>query len=318
MLLAVAVALLVVTAGCTGVLSDSESADRADQIEKVPGNADVLVHMDMAVLSDSETRQLVEGLDENAADDIEDMDEAFEEFKNETGLDLEELHQVMVFGDTAEEFDEADEMGILLDADWEVETLVEALEEDEDTTYERTEYAGENVLWEPANADEIAEPMYVGLHDGGQIVVGDRAAVTASLDVSYDGADPISGPVRDAFENAPEGHVTFAMTMPEDQADTGEMGMGLASGLQSMSGAYYTDSGDVGVETRLVFEEAQQAEDLKSMYNLVVGQYEQDLDPEAQELLDKLVLEVEDSTLVVTWESDVNELVDLLEDIEDA
>lgn len=315
-LAAVFVAALVLTAGCAGILSSSE--DRSAQADKVPEDTDVMVHFDMGMLTDGDVQYLLEELDEDEAEDVDDADDIYEEFYDETGLDLHDLHQVLVFGTMAEDFEDDDEFGVLLDADWDVETVVAAIEDEEDMELVRTEHQGESVLWEPANPDEHFDPVYVGVHDDDQIVLGDREAVTASLDVSYAGANPAAGDIRDAFDEAPDGHATFAMVFPESEAGTdpigGGFGMGMAEEMKAMSGSFYTSGGSVGVEAHVHFESSDYAEDMAGTLNLMLTEFTGEMDPEEQELVEKLDIDTSGNVLVLSWESDIDEFVDLADE----
>ena len=314
------VALVVLTAGCMGILSDSD--DREDQVEKVPEDADLLVHMDMALLADSETQELLEGLDEEEADEVDDADDIFEEFEAETGLDLAEANQVLIFGSMADDIDDPDfdadeEFGILLDADWDVEDLVETIEAEGEFEFQQTEFAGEEVLWEPTTVPEGEDELYIGVHDDDQIVLGVQSAVEASLAISYDDAEPVSGPVREAFEDAQDGFITFAIGM-DDAAGTGDpmvdQQLAMVDGMTAMSGTYYTTSGSVGVEMRMHFEENEQAEDIEGGINMMLSEFEHQMDPQEQEMLDALDITTEGSALVITWEDSVQNLLELSED----
>ncbi|ELZ11646.1 hypothetical protein C479_06312, partial [Halovivax asiaticus JCM 14624] len=224
MLLVLAVvAMVVASAGCLSMLSDEEqaNADASKQTVKVPAEADMLVNVDMAIFADEETTALLDGLGDGTGSSAAEMEEMYTEFRDETGLDLQDLNQTTMFGMTDTEAATESEFAVLIDADWDTETLIDALNEDAETTLEQTEYAGEDVLWKPANPDAMSDPMYIGEHDDGQYVIGTKAAVTASLDVSYEGAEPVSGTLLETFEDTTEGLITFAMDVPEtgDQGD---------------------------------------------------------------------------------------------------
>lgn len=315
-LLVLAVVSMVTLAGCTGALTNSdEGGDAEPQTDLVPDEAVLVASFDMSLMTDSETQALVEGIDESEAEDVQDIDDVYEEFNNETGLDLTELEGATMFATSAADISESGDAAFILDAEWDAETVVENIGEEEGIDYVQTEYAGEKVLWEPANPDQHYEPMYVGVHDDGQLVVGDRAAVTASLDVTYDGAASLSGDLLEAFENAPDGHVRFAMdaSSMDSGAESGQYGgMAMYDSLETITGAYYTEDGTVGVETRMAFSDAEQAENLEGTINLLLDQYETELEPEQQRLVDDehLTIETEDSSLVITWEAGVDELTE--------
>ncbi|AGB15241.1 hypothetical protein Halru_0614 [Halovivax ruber XH-70] len=306
------VAMVVASAGCLSMLSDEEGADSSKQTAKVPAEADMLVNVDMAIFGDEETTALLDGLGEETDSSAAEMEELYTEFRNETGLDLADLEQTTMFGMTDTEAASESEFAVLIDADWDTETLIDALNEDAETTLEQTEYAGEDVLWKPANPDATSDPVYVGEHDDGQYVIGTKAAVTASLDVSYEGAEPVSGTLLETFEDTTEGLVTFAMDVPET-ADQGDDFGGAAptESVETITGAYTTSDGNASIEIRMAFGDAEQAENLEGTINFMLSQSTSDMTETEQQLVANLDTETDGSTLVVTWDASVDTLIEL-------
>ena len=316
------VALLVVTAGCLGILSSSD--DRSAQADVVPADADFLVHVDMGVLTDGEAQQLFEtASEEDMSEGFDDMDEALAEIEDEFGLDPRAVDNVLVFGSMAADLEYG---GAVVDTSWDVEDVVSAIEADEGIEYELTEHAGQDVLYEPTEVSTLGDPLYVGELEDGQLVFGDEHAVTGALDVSYDGADALSGPVRDAFDDSPSGYVTFAAGTPDElvpgadpMADDDPMaggdpmmggGMGDLGEIEAVAGAIYTSSGNVGIEARAIFSDSSTAGEMAEMIEGVLPMLAMD-DPELAEQLDKLDVSTSGSALVVTFETPVDELFEL-------
>ncbi|WP_254861859.1 hypothetical protein [Halovivax gelatinilyticus] len=300
-LAAVFVAALVLTAGCTGILSSS--ADSQSQVEKVPEGTELMVHLDMAVLTDSTVQEYVEEVDEAEAEDVEDVDELTEEFYAETGLDPTEVDQALFFGSMADSFMGEESFGVILDTSWDAEAFIDVLEDEEGMSYVQTEYHGEAVLWEPADPDEVWDPVYVGVHDDGQLVLGDRDAVTASLDVTYGGENAVSGTVLEAFNDAPDGLVTFAMGMDDaDPTDAPVDEFAMFDGLTAISGSFYTSGSSVGVEAHVHFASSDQADDMAGTINFMLSGMMGDLPPEEQELLDSIDVDSSGNAVVIVWE----------------
>ncbi|MFC4542910.1 DUF1818 family protein [Halosolutus amylolyticus] len=215
LLLVTCVALLVVTAGCAGLVTDEESGDDVDgdPVAQAPANAGTLVHVDAAALADDGGDRLLADL-AAVEGDRTGTGTGVLAFENRTGLDPLAADELLVF-DVAPE-DEAG-VGYVVDGDWTADELVAAIEGTTGVEYDRRTVHDEPVLYEPAaeldgGADDepAGEATFVGVHGDGRYVVGDEAAVRASLDVRYGDADAVSGPVRDAYDDADDAHVTVA------------------------------------------------------------------------------------------------------------
>ncbi|WP_247731061.1 hypothetical protein [Halovivax limisalsi] len=318
-LAAVLVAALALTAGCVGILSDDEGSSQA-QMEKVPDSAEMVMHVDASVVNDQDVRDLMAQSDPEGVDS---MEEGLAAFENQTGLDPDGVDGATIFMpsmSTAPSVSGQGEMGILLDSSWDAETLVESIETEEDVTLERTEYQGESVLWAPADDTQTSSPTYVAEHEDGQLMIGTSAAVKSSLDVTYGDAAALSGPMLDAFEDAPEGHVRFAMTTEGEAFDQG-MGIGGMAGqgsssafmedMTAVAGTFYTDDGTAGFEAHVHFSNADTADNAEGAASLALEEAAANAPSQQQQLIEKLSISADGDTVVVTWESPIDELADL-------
>lgn len=317
-LAALLVAVLALTAGCVGILSDDGSESQA-QMEKVPDSAEMVMHVDAGMLNDQDVRDLVAQTDPEGVDS---MDEAFTAFENETGLDPEAADGATMFMPSVSastSMSGQEEMGILLDSSWDAETLVESIETEEDITLERTDYQGESVLWVPADDTQTSSPTYVAEHDDGQLMIGTAAAVKASLDVTYGDAASLSGSMLDAFEDAPNGHVRFAMTTESDAFEQGAGMGGMAGGSSSafledmtaIAGSFYTDDGTAGFEANVHFSDADTAGNAEGAASLALEEAAANAPAEQQQLFENLSISADGNALIVSFESAIDELEDL-------
>lgn len=309
-----AVVVLALLAGCAGMLSDD-----ADPVEHAPEGSDALVHVDMTMMADEDNQRILEAL-VDADDDLEDQEAIVEEFENETGLDLRESRQFLAFGDLDGGPWESSN-GVIVYSEWETEAVVEAVENETETEYERTAYAGEDVLYEPVEKPTFGEPLYVGVLGDGQFVVGDEESVKGSLDVEYGDAEPVSGHVREAYDDARDGHVTVAVAPPAerisgvDPATSDEIDLESFRRVDAISVVYYTDDGTAGLEAKFVAEDEATARDVADVVDgaisLASGSVQDD-DLTAE--LRAIEVERDGEIVSVRYETDVDDIVALIEE----
>ena len=306
-----AVVALALLAGCAGVLSED-----ADPVEHAPDDSDALVHVDMSMMADEDNRELLEALTD-ANDDYDSPEDIAQDFENETGLDPAESRHLLAFGDLEGGIWDSSG-GVIVYSDWETETVIEAA--DEDTEYEQTTYKGEDVLYEPVEKPEFGTPMYVGVLGDGQFVFGDEESVKASLDVEYGDADPVSGPVRDAYDDARDGHVTVAVAPPAEQIPADDPTLPAEVDLEpfqrvtAISAVYYTEDGEAGVEAKFVTENEDVALDVADVIDGAVSIASGSVqDDKLTDELRAIEVEQDGATVTVTYQTPIDDIVALLE-----
>ncbi len=242
-LAAAGVALVTATAGCSDVFDDNsgDSDDENDEdalVAKTPSETPLLAHLDVAQIAGDDAEAELEAL---VAADPGDVDGAMTAFAARTGLDPLEADELLVFGEAdadadadansdADNGDLADD--ILVRGGWETADVVDSLEAQTGITYEETTYLDEAVLYEPSESGPVdvtldttlgdeseddtpddattVEPAVLGVLEDDAFVVGSESVVEAVLDVEYDGADAVSGFVRDAYGRARGAQLTVA------------------------------------------------------------------------------------------------------------
>lgn len=203
-------------AGCTGLVDeeDAVAAVDGDPVAQVPANVTTVARLDATAVSDDD------GLSELAAAESNSISPGtgLLAFENRTGLDPLAATALLVF----EVAGNGSAIGYIVDGNWSEDAFLDTLEETTDREYDRQTTHEESVIYVPVapNDDEDAEDdegdengtesVFVGVHGDGRYVVGDEAAVSASLDVRYGDADPLSGPVRNAYDETADAPLTVA------------------------------------------------------------------------------------------------------------
>lgn len=298
-------------AGCSGITGGDGGGGDANLLENVPQEQNVLIEIDMDLLTDDTTQQLMqEGGDEGEAPSEQDLDEGFSEIEEETGLDPRDVHRVLVFGQTDDVADPMassganEQVGILVSTDWSVEELNEAFQGEGDSELEEQDYEESGVFYRVSDEGDD-DPTYLGVLGGGTYVLGDEASVRASLDTEYAGAGPLDGELVDAYESTSDGLVTMAMLMPQDEQVGGTSQFGE---IRAFTGVYYTSGSDVGLEGRLIFASADDAQQFQQLVQFAMMGAQDD--PELAELMNNLDVSQDGTDVTFTFESDVETLVE--------
>lgn len=330
--IAVAASVLLVAAAGGGVaawqLGVLETKKPA-AVEQVPADVDMVVHVDMAVMEDAKTRQLLNTMynstpsasaSATAESGPESMSESLQEFENETGLDPTKAEEVVIFGQTSEQASPSTSgpryVGIILHADWSNDAFVSALEDADETEYTKTSYSGTTVY---ESTGTTGEASWVGLLGDGQYVIGTEQAVKDTIDVTTDDADSWGGDLRSTYENTRDGYVTMAMDVPEERIPDQRTGTSPVDPTQYnkvriLSMVYYTKSDGVGLEMRMKAKNTDAAKDVADVTDGGVSFVRGSIKDEAvKETLRDIEVSREESTVVVTFESTIDSLEDLFD-----
>ncbi|WP_049925652.1 hypothetical protein [Halopiger goleimassiliensis] len=209
-ILTAASATLAATAGCTDLLEDGSSLAEPI-VDAVPADATVLVRIDPDATDPDEFERL---RGELAAVDSErlDVETGLARLEDRTGFTSLETDGLLLFDGPS--VDDPDDGGPPVDAvfegEWSDAEVVTGLEDGTDLAYEQRTYQDEPVLYEPVG-DGTEQPPTLGVHGNGRYVLGSETGVRASLATRYDEADEPSGSIRDAYDDARDVPVTFAV-----------------------------------------------------------------------------------------------------------
>lgn len=298
-------------------------------VEQVPGEANMLVRVDMAVANDTASQRLVRSglnssLEEltsrdsdsvlsaavgNRTVDRDNVSAVGGEVDERTDLDPRAVSEVVVFGKLSRSmsYTDAEYGGVIVHADWDRAAVLETARNGT-TTYERTSYNGQTVL-KPVSGN-ASEVQWVGVLDSGQYVLGSEAAVKDTIDVAAGDAAGFGGKLRTAYEDTRPGLVRFAFAVPDESVPSGETGSVDTESFQdvdTVAGSYYTTATGAGVEVRLVAAGPQSARDVEDVTNglraIASGTVENETTEAA---LRQVSIERSGSTVTVSYEQSVD------------
>lgn len=328
------VAGLVVVGGGTvtyaAVTGVGPFADGSDVVESVPEGVDVVVYADPGVAQDQTTADLMNGLidvskrTEAAYDGPDDYQELLENASAEAELDVEALNGVAMYGAYPEENESDIEDGYFamrIDSDWGEDEFVESFN---DTEFEQREYEGYTVYVEQREHDEDRpdylrddSPLtWIGVVADGQYVVGTEQAVKDGIDVERGELDTFGGDLRTEYDNTREGYVRFAATVPRDRIPDSGMSRQFSAvrDIEVVSGSYYTEGDEIGMEARLTTGSESDADDLQSITDGAVATGKQMARTnESAALLDNAEVVQDGTVVVITFQSPVEDILAAVE-----
>jgi len=278
----------------------------------------------------------------------DDYEAVMEEAQSNSSLSLDDLDRVMMYAKypdanatTAAGLPDDGYVGFIIDSQWSEAEFVE--ETSNDTEYEKGDYEGYTV-YEGENVSKSESEGWIGVLEDGQYVVGTETAVTDAIDVHRGAMDAFSGDLRTAYDDTRSGDSTylkFAARFPDEEElerASGGMGTdseesdsigaddegsdGLGSGerftavknISVMSGSYYTESDTIGMQMRLETGAGNEADDLGSILDGGIVLVKQSArTEETQDLLDEVDVEEDGTAVTITFESEVDVIVDAIE-----
>ncbi|MGB9987835.1 hypothetical protein [Salarchaeum japonicum] len=320
-----AVAMLVSTAGCAGLLSDDGgSASDAAKLDSVPANVDSVAFVDIGgMLEDDALRGIADTYfaELNASSPYysgpASISEAIADAENDTGLSATQFETVTSFSNASEQVDAESGSfnGALVTSSLSKTELESALTNQTGMTF-ATETYGNATLWVPES--EFASGNVVGWLGDGTFVTGTESAVKAVVDVRAGDAPALSGDLRETFADTRSGYVKFAMNVPQQNLDTGpyasetQFATETLNAVQAVSGALYTEETDIGGVTNVVTNTSSSATNIMQVMQGAISAYELASEEAAAETVDKIEVTSEGTTVTVSYENAASNIEDAI------
>lgn len=325
--------IVVLTAGCGGLVGDDTAADDSAPLDDIPAEADGIAHLKSGVVTDSTTETLMNGLiemgePEDAGMDVDrdvpdSWDEVLAEAENESGIATDDIHSVTMFaGNTT---GDAEYAGFILktDLDWEeFQDLAE--EEDAVADVQEDSYNGVTVY---RTEDEMTEmETWVADFDDGTFAFGPEPVVQDVIDTHQGDASGIDEELRSTFEGATEGYMTVAVTLSEEQSSAvgdiaaEEAGVGgmFVPNVDAMTMSYHTEDEQMNMEMDLVMQSTEDADSFVSFAEPVVNPPDAAADPDPEQqpidwLVDSVDLDSEEERVSLAFGANPDDLLTAIE-----
>jgi hypothetical protein len=275
--LAVALAaLLVFNAGCAGFLGDGDGgSDGTSAIGSVPAGVDTVMTFESGIVDDPTTVSLMNGLIEMSGANVGGEQQSYEdilaEAESESELSRDGFHSVTVFAN-ASTVENEQYAGMIAQTDWSWEDLIAASNATMgDIEEQLTEDSYNGVTVYKNDTAQVEEDAWIADFGDGTFAVGSSQAVKDVIDTRQGDAEPFSGDLRNAYENAEDGYMKMAMVVPEDQVSQAGQQTGVPTNFvptpEIVTMTYYTGDNTMNLDAQMTMANQEEAE----QFSQVVG-----------------------------------------------
>ena len=312
-----ALAGVAVLGGLSGCLDSIPFLGGDSALGNVPEDSEGAVYLSLdTVREDDATQAVADAYLANSYYEPNDFDGLLDQFEDQTDLDPEGAHELTGFAEYNDSGGTSDYGGAILRTDWAEDDLVDALE-DSGPDLDEGEEAGKTV-YEP----EEDYGSWMGVIEEGTFVVGSEDAVVGSIELSAGEGEQMDQALRDAYSSTRDAPVRFVSVVPTDQFDD-ELGYGdntvdlsAVDDIEHASGSIYQDGDVRGLSVTLTVDDGDAAGDLADTIEEVIEFYQDAVseDSDIHSELDEIEVSEESSAATVTYEKDVDEIEDLVEE----
>lgn len=296
-------AVLVVSplVGCGG------GGETVTPIELVPQKANMIGLIDLSqIISDEDIAEL--------------YDEALDLAMEESGLDLTDFEEGLMFGEVSEATGDMDYFGIMVKGTFEESDLIASIESERDEPFTTIEYQGYEIYTDPY------EEMGLAFLGSDAFVIGSMDAVKDVIEVNKGAQPAISGKLLNTYNGLGDALMKVAMIVPPGaieeglQEFTGELPIPLP-GLDKLAdmdtvGITLTKNGQsISLVSRMCFTSSDSAEAVEGLINaaMLFAGLMPDIPEEALESLENLDVSVSGSCLDISLEMTMSEVESLIE-----
>ena len=293
--------------GCTG-------RQPVPLTDPVPSTANLIASVKInEILGDPDIAQAYEDAEKDP-DMPQTLDEALDEMEEETGIDLRDFDDAVVFADI-----EAEDgyWGAYITGAVEEEELIEAIEQEIGQELSHEEYRGYDIYVDPAGETAVC------FLDDTSFLVGAVDAVEDAIDAATGYVPGLEGPVLTLYEALGDVWVRVALEPPEetveDIQEEAPFNTDMLGSVEAV-GASLKKTGDVvAVDLRVCVSSPVFAEGLKVA--LAAGktyyQIDADLPDNVLAVLEKVVLSRSGSCTVIALTATVDEIEEFVEGMQD-
>jgi len=321
--------LVVFLAGCGGLGGgdggdgSSSPAPSEDALDMVPTGVDGVMYFDSGIIEDQTTEDLADGFIQMAQEQQgsaytgpDSYQDLLDEFESQSDLSPSGFQRVTVFGQFNQNMEAEEYAGGIFQTDWTYEEIVDATDQ-ELGDVEESSYNGVTVY---ISEDEFGEVTWLGDLGDGTFVVGTEEVVKDVIDVNQGDANAFSGTLRDSFENAQDGYMKAAFTVPEEQFDENAGGqMGNPNDIEVITMTYYTSGDTMNLDTQLTAASESSAQEFQQSIGFVLDFAVSDMEqqnPELASLLEQLEVSQDGNTVTIAFSTTPQEILDAIEQMQ--
>ena len=290
----IAIALV---AGLGGVIGCGEAKGIA-AIDLVPQTADFAASVNLnRIFADDDVMDIINEIAANL-EEPKTVDELLDQVQEETGIDLRDFSEVLIFG----EIESENYFGIIVKGDFDQEALIESIESAAGEELPSSDYRGYQIYSLDNNEAALC------FLSSNTILGGNRVAVKDAIDVEK-GAPSVDEPIYDTYNALGDAWVKVAMEMPAEVMGEipEELPIGFASfqEIEAIGISFNKVGANLSLQLKLLFTDNASAEDAKGAFDALTGilAFLPDLPDEVMEIVDRLNVDQSGSWITVSFEA---------------
>jgi len=306
--LLVLVLILATAAGC--------KAPKLTAIELVPQDANLIGNIQVSkIINDQDLRNAYDKAKKEPGQP-QTVEEALNELVEETGIDLLDVSQVVIFADIAA-LEQANYLGFIVEGTFDEKQFIDDIEEKAGEEFTTSDYKGYKLY-----IDEEEEFGIAFLTDR-MLLLGSTKAVKDAIDVSNGDRKQVNGIILDAYNRLGDVLIKFAFEFPEEAREAlteelvpDEIPISLEpfANIDILGFALNKQAETITIQITPHFLSTDSAEDARDTLSGAISLFKGILQvPEIKELLGKIEMSVTDSWLTIAFEITLSEIERLTE-----
>jgi len=244
------------------------------------------------------------------------LEEALDELVDETGIDLRDFSEVVIFADTAT-LAQAGYLGVIIEGTFNESQLIDSIEQESGEEFTTSDYKGYSLY-----TDE-GEEFGIAFLTNRVLLLGTIEAVKDAIDVSKGDREQVSGLIVDAYNRLGDALIKFAFELPEEAREAlteelmpGEIPISLDSfaDIDIVGFALNKRAETITIQISPHFLSTDSAQDAKDTLSGAISLFRGMLEiPEVKDLLGKIEVNVTDSWVTIALEITLSEIEELAE-----
>jgi len=306
--LLVLVLMLATVAGC--------KAPELTAIELIPQDANLIADIQVSkIINDQDLRDAYDKAKKEPGQP-ETVEEALNELVKETGIDLRDFYQAVIFADVTT-LEQAGYLGLVVKGTFDEKQFIDNIEEKAGEEFTTSDYKGYKLY-----IDKKEEFGIAFLSDR-MLLLGTTRAVKDAIDVSKGDTRQVSGIILDTYNQLGDALIKFAFELPEEAREAlaaelvpGEIPISLEpfANIDILGFALNKEVETITIRINPHFLSTDSAQDARDTLGGIIMFFKGTLQNlEIKELLDKIEVTLTDSWMTIAFEITLSEIEQLTE-----
>ena len=285
-------------------------------IELVPQDANLIANIQLSkIINDRDLRDAYDEAEKEPGQP-QTIEEALDELVEETGIDLRDFSEVVIFADITT-LEQAGYLGVIVEGTFNETQFIDNIEQEAGEELITSDYKGYGLY-----TDE-GEEFGIAFLSNRVLLLGTMEAVKDAIDVSKGDREQVGGIILDAYNRLGDALIKFAFEVPEEAREAlteelvpGEIPISLDpfADIDIVGFAISKRAETITIQINPHFLSTDSAQDAKDTLSGAISLFKGVLQvPEIKELLGKIEVSVTDSWVTIVLEMTLSEIESLIE-----